>query len=107
MNDPIVIEKEIPRIDEKLVIPEWVEIYSVCKPRATQASGMQFHDPDALLILKRMLTQIVEAEGPLHKDVAANEPMPSFTMCCKAFATVGAERGSCLAVAGIVMIGLR
>ena len=73
MNDPIVIEKEIPRIDEKLVIPEWVEIYRVCKPRATQASSMQFHDPDALPILKRMLTQIVEAEGPLHKDVAANQ----------------------------------
>lgn len=71
MNAPIVIEKEIPRIDEKLVIPEWVEIYRVCKPRATQTSGMQFHDPDALPILKRMLTQIVEAEGPLHKDVAA------------------------------------
>jgi len=32
---------------------------------------MQFHDPDALPILKRMLTQIVEAEGPLHKNVAA------------------------------------
>ncbi len=71
MNAPIVLEKEIPRVDEKLVIPESVEMYRACKPRATQTRGMQFHDPDALPILKRMLTQIVEAEGPLHKNVAA------------------------------------
>lgn len=68
---PIVVEKEIPRIDEKLVLPEWVETYRVCRPGATQTSGLQFHDPDALPILKRMLSQIVEAEGPVHKDVAA------------------------------------
>ena len=71
MNAPIVVEKEIPRIDEKFVIPQWVEMYRVCRPRAPQTHGLQFHDPDALPILKLMLSQIVEEEGPIHKDVAA------------------------------------
>jgi hypothetical protein len=31
--------------------------------------------------------------------------MPGLTMCCKAFATVGAEGETCSPVAGIVMIG--
>ncbi|MBZ5700363.1 MAG: DUF3320 domain-containing protein [Acidobacteriia bacterium] len=70
-NAPIVVEKEIPRIDEKFVIPEWVEMYRVCKPRAPQTRGLQFHDPDALPVLKHMLSQIVKTEGPVHKDVAA------------------------------------
>src|SRR5208282_4077610 len=61
----------IPSTDEKFVIPEWVEIYKVSKPKASQTRGLQFHDPDALPVLKRMLSQIVEAEGPVHKDVAA------------------------------------
>ncbi len=33
--------------------------------------GLQFHNPDALPVLKRMLAQIVDIEGPIHKDVAA------------------------------------
>jgi uncharacterized protein DUF3320 len=32
---------------------------------------LQFHDPDALPALKRMLSQIIEVEGPVDKDVAA------------------------------------
>jgi very-short-patch-repair endonuclease len=70
-NSPIVIEKEIPKIDEKLVIPSWVNTYRVCNPRALSTRGLQFHDPDALPILKRMLSEVVETEGPIHKDVAA------------------------------------
>ncbi len=68
---PVVVEKEIPKIDERLVIPSWVKTYEVCSPRGPQARGVQFHDPDALPVLKRMLSQIVEVEGPVHKDVAA------------------------------------
>jgi hypothetical protein len=70
-NAPLVVEKEIPIIDEKFVIPEWVQMYRVCRPQAPQTRGLQFHDPEALSILKRMLYQIVEDEGPVHKDVAA------------------------------------
>ena len=70
-NAPIIVEKEIPRSDEKLVIPEWVELYRVCRPRTPQTHGWQFHNPDSLPILKRMLSQIVEAEGPVHVEVAA------------------------------------
>ena len=70
-NAPILVEKEIPRIEEKLVIPGWVETYRVCNPRALQTRGLQFHDPDALPVLKRMLSEVVETEGPVHKDVAA------------------------------------
>jgi len=32
---------------------------------------VHFHDPDALPVLKRLLSQIVDSEGPVHKDVAA------------------------------------
>jgi very-short-patch-repair endonuclease len=68
---PIVVEKEIPNIDERVVIPGWVKTYQVCRPRAPQVRGLQFHDPDALPVLKRMLSQIIDVEGPVHKDVAA------------------------------------
>lgn len=71
VNAPTIFEKEIPKIDEKFVIPHWVEMYRVSRPLAPQTRGLQFHDPDALPILKRMLSQIVEDEGPIHKDVAA------------------------------------
>jgi hypothetical protein len=53
------------------VIPGWVKTYQVCRPHGSQARGLQFHDPDALPALKRMLSQIIEVEGPVHKDVAA------------------------------------
>jgi hypothetical protein len=69
-NAPLVVEKEIPVVDDKFVIPEWVVVYAVCKPRG-QIRGLQFHDLDSLPLLKRMLFQIVESEGPVHKDVAA------------------------------------
>ena len=46
-------------------------MYQVCRPQVPQTRGLQFHDPEALSILKRMLYQIVEDEGPVHKDVAA------------------------------------
>ncbi len=70
-NAPVVVEKEMPVIDEQFVIPEWVQMYTVCTPQAPQTCGLQFHDPEALSILKGMLYQIVEDEGPVHKDVAA------------------------------------
>jgi very-short-patch-repair endonuclease len=69
-NGPIVIEKEMPDIDDKFVLPKWVEAYRVCRLRAPQTSW-QFHDAEALPLLKRMLSQIIDTEGPLHKDVAA------------------------------------
>jgi very-short-patch-repair endonuclease/DNA polymerase III delta prime subunit len=69
-NAPLVVEKEIPVVDDKFVTPEWVKVYVVCKPRG-QIRGLQFHDLDSLPLLKRMLFQIVESEGPVHKDVAA------------------------------------
>src|SRR5258708_18081436 len=65
---PIVVEKEIPNIDERVVIPGWVKTYQVCRPHGPQARGVQFHDPDALPALKRMLSQIIKVEGPVHKD---------------------------------------
>lgn len=68
---PTVIDIEIPRIDEACVIPDWVATYRVSRPDAPLTRGVQFHDPDALPVLKRMLYQIVEWEGPVHKDVAA------------------------------------
>jgi very-short-patch-repair endonuclease len=71
VNDgPIVVEKKMPDIDDKFVLPKWVEAYKVCRLRAPQASW-QFHDAEALPLLKRMLLQIIETEGPVHKDVAA------------------------------------
>jgi very-short-patch-repair endonuclease len=70
-DGPILIEKEISGIDEKFSVPNWVETYRVCTLQAPQARGLQFHDADALPVLKRMLYQIVNAEGPIHKDVAA------------------------------------
>jgi len=69
-DGPIVVEKEIPDIDDKFVLPKWVETYKVCRVRAPQTSW-QFHDAEALPLLKRMLSQIIETEGPVHKDVAA------------------------------------
>jgi len=68
---PVVVEKEIPKIDERLVIPSWVKTYQVCRPRVPHANGLQFHDSDALQALKRTLSQIIDVEGPVHKDVAA------------------------------------
>ncbi|MGI0085087.1 MAG: DUF3320 domain-containing protein, partial [Nitrososphaerales archaeon] len=44
--------------------------YKVCRLRAPQ-TNWQFHDAEALPLLKRMLSQIIETEGPVHKDVAA------------------------------------
>lgn len=69
---PLVLEKEIPELDERFVIPAWVVTYEVCRPLAPPTYGMQFHDSGAQPILKRMLFQIVEAEGPVHKDVVAS-----------------------------------
>jgi very-short-patch-repair endonuclease len=69
-NGPIVVEKEIVGTDDKFVLPKWVETYRVCRLRAPQTS-LQFHDPEALPALKRMLSQIIDTEGPVHKDVAA------------------------------------
>jgi very-short-patch-repair endonuclease len=71
IDPPAVIEKARPQIIDKWVIPEWVVKYRVCRPRAPITQGLQFHDPDALPVLKRMLSQIVDVEGPVHKDVAA------------------------------------
>jgi len=68
---PIIVEKELPNFDERMVIPDWVQTYQVCRPRTPQTSGLQFHEPDALPLLKRMLSQIIAVEGPVHKDVAA------------------------------------
>ncbi len=68
---PAVIEREPPEVNEKWAIPGWAVSYRVCRPRAPMTRGVQFHDPDALPVLKRMLSQIVEVEGPVHKDVAA------------------------------------
>jgi very-short-patch-repair endonuclease len=68
---PVVVEKEIPNIDDHLVIPSWVTTYQVCRPSVLYANRLQFHDPDALPSLKRTLSQIIDVEGPVHKDVAA------------------------------------
>src|SRR5438067_12912723 len=70
-ESPIVVEKEIPKIDDHLAIPSWVRTYQVCRPSVFQANRLQFHDPDALPALKRTLSQIIDVEGPVHKDVAA------------------------------------
>ena len=70
-DPPTVIDKEIPRIDEVFVIPDWVSTYRVCWPDVPFTKGLQFHDLETLPVLKRMLYQIVEGEGPIHKDLAA------------------------------------
>ena len=70
-DPPTVIDKEIPRIDEGFVIPAWVTTYTVCWPELPFIRGLQFHDPATLPVLKRMLYQVVESEGPIHKNVAA------------------------------------
>jgi very-short-patch-repair endonuclease len=67
----VIIEKNPTQINDKWVIPEWVVKYRVSKPRVSMAHGLQFHDPSALPLLKGMLSQIVEVEGPIHKEVAA------------------------------------
>ncbi|HET9179660.1 MAG TPA: DUF3320 domain-containing protein [Terriglobia bacterium] len=69
-NEPIVIEREISEAEEKFVLPTWVQTYRVCMVRAPQ-TRLQFHDPDAQPLLKRMMSQIVDIEGPIHKDLAA------------------------------------
>ncbi len=71
IDPPAVIEKTLPQISDKWVIPAWVEKYRVSRPRAPMTRGLQFHDSDALPVLKRMLSQIVDVEGPVHKDIAA------------------------------------
>jgi hypothetical protein len=69
---PLVTEKDIPQIEAKLVIPTWVQTYRVCRlSMPHQAVSLQFHDSEALPVLKKMLSQIVAVEGPVHKDVAA------------------------------------
>ncbi len=68
---PVVVAKEIPNIDDHLVIPSWVTTYQVCRPSVLYANRLQFHDPDALPSLKRTLSQVIDVEGPVHKDVAA------------------------------------
>jgi len=70
-DPPTVVDKEIPRIDEGFVIPDWVSTYTVCWPDVPYTKGLQFHDLETLPVLKKMLYQIVETEGPVHKDVAA------------------------------------
>jgi hypothetical protein len=52
------------------MLPKWVETYKVCRLQAPH-TGLRFHGLEALPVLKRMLSQIVETEGPVHKDVAA------------------------------------
>jgi very-short-patch-repair endonuclease len=69
---PVVIAKEIPNVDERLVIPIWVATYEVCRPQPPQTRGLQFHDRDSLPLLKRMLAQVVDGEGPVHRDLAAS-----------------------------------
>jgi len=69
-DGPVVVEKEIPEIDDKFMLPKWVETYKVCRLQAPH-TGLRFHGLEALPVLKRMLSQIVETEGPVHKDVAA------------------------------------
>jgi very-short-patch-repair endonuclease len=71
VDPPAVIEKALPQINDKWIIPEWVVMYRVCRPRAPMTHGLQFHDPEALPVLKGMLSQIVDIEGPVHKDVVA------------------------------------
>lgn len=72
---PAVVENEIPRVDEKFVIPEWVKAYRVCEPsrllRLVSRPDLQFHDPRALPDLTRMVSQIVKVEGPVHVHVVA------------------------------------
>ena len=71
VNDgPIVVEKEMPDIDDKFVLPKWVEPYKVCRLRPPRRNW-HFHDPDAQPEMKGMLSQIIDTEGPVHKDVAA------------------------------------
>jgi very-short-patch-repair endonuclease len=69
-NGPIVIEKRISGFNEEFVLPNWVAMYKVCKVQAPE-TRWEFHDAETLPILKRMLSQIVQMEGPVHKDVAA------------------------------------
>jgi len=71
IEPPTVIGKAPPKVSDKWVMPQWVVKYEVCRPRAPRTPGLQFHDSDALPVLKRMLSQIVEMEGPVHKDVVA------------------------------------
>jgi hypothetical protein len=53
-------------------IPAWVQTYRVCRlSMPHQAVSLQFHESEALPVLKKMLSQIVAVEGPVHKDVAA------------------------------------
>jgi very-short-patch-repair endonuclease len=63
---PVVVAKEIPNIDDHLVIPSWVTTYQVCRPSVLYANRLQFHDPDALPSLKRTLSQVIDVEGPVH-----------------------------------------
>ena len=71
IDPPAIVEKALPQVNDKWASPEWVVKYRVCRPRVPMTRGLQFHDPDALPVLKRMLSQIVDMEGPVHKDVAA------------------------------------
>lgn len=48
--------------------PTWAQEYTVSHPRA--ASWLDMHDPAALPILTEAVEQVVNVEGPVHKEVA-------------------------------------
>lgn len=69
IRPPIVRPLPMPA-DQPHNLPRWVNAYKVCRVKARPPGGIEFHDPAARQTLVQMLREVVEAEGPVHIEVA-------------------------------------
>lgn len=49
--------------------PEWASPYLPSAPRGPRNSGLEMHDPQARADLRRMVAEVVQAEGPVTEEV--------------------------------------
>jgi len=68
--EPVVTRVDVPPKSLGDVIP-WAIPYKVCTPEMRFSRGLDFYDARAIRILTQMLQEVVNVEGPVHIEIAA------------------------------------
>ena len=71
VDRPIVIRTKTPQSESKNTFASWAVLYKTCRLQTPPTWGVEFHEPAARKTLALMLTEVIDAEGPVHLEIAA------------------------------------
>ena len=69
--EPVVVKVQPEPPDRNDKGRSWAVAYEACRIQTEPLRSVQFHEPSAAKTLAYMLNEVIEAEGPVHIDLAA------------------------------------